>query len=555
MNRRRTRRLLTGIAGALVLLAGWLALGPAQLGGPASFAVIVGSSMEPQLHRGDLAVVRAGSEPQPGDVVLYQSAELGAQVLHRVLRTEGDRFVLKGDNNDFVDDARPTDSEIVGELWFSIPKVGRVTEWIREPTHAALLVGFASLFALGGFGTRRRRSASEAPAPAGGRRPLQPEPLLVGAAVAALVCLLLALVSFTRAGTHSETVPQAFVQQGKLDYSASVDRNQVYSDGRVETGDPIFLRLVPRLRFSFRYSLESEQLEAAEGRIGLQARLADGRGWERLFTLAAPRSFTGATTTVAGTLDLRRVQALIEEVGSLTGSAQSAYSLTILPVVAVRGIRSGAPLETTFAPSVGFDLGDLRLQPDLERGAEGVSPFAPREVGTGTQDVASTISLAALDLPVKTGRALSLIGLVASLLVGLLAFGTLRKREDGDEPARIEGRYSHLLLSVSSRSQPLGRVIELTDIESLVQLAEHHGRMILHLSENGVHTYVVEEGGSVYRYRSGAAPSEDAPPNEATPLEATPLEQAPAVEDNGVPAPRLRRRRLRPASRKEAPRR
>jgi len=543
-------RLLAGTAGALALLAGWLTLGPAQLGGPASFAVVVGTSMEPQLHRGDLAVVRAGSKPQAGDIVLYESAELGANVLHRVLRAEGDRYVLKGDNNDFLDDARPTDSEIVGELWFSIPDVGRVTEWIRRPTHAAFLVGFTTLLALGGFGTRRRRSGPEAPVVAHGRHPLQPEPLLIGAAVATLLCLLLALVSFTRAGTHVETVPQAFVQQGKLDYSASVARNQVYSDGRVETGDPIFLRLVPRLRFSFRYALESDQPVAGGGRVLLRARLADGRGWERLFTLAAPRAFTGATATVAGTLDLKRVQALIEEVGRLTGSAQSAYSLTILPVVAFRGTRSGAPLDTTFAPSVGFDLGDLRLQPDLEGGAEGVSPFAPREAGTGTQDVASTISLGTLDLPVNTGRALSLIGLVASLLVGLLAFGTLRKRQDGDEPARIAGRYSHLLLSVASRSQPLGRVIELADIESLVRLAEHHGRMILDLSEDGAHTYVVEEGGSVYRYRPGEAPSEDPPPNEARPLE-----EAPAVEDNGAPAPRLRRRRLRPASRKEAPRR
>ena len=36
-----------------------------------------------------------------GDVVLYDSRELGTKVLHRIVRIEGGRFVLKGDNNSF----------------------------------------------------------------------------------------------------------------------------------------------------------------------------------------------------------------------------------------------------------------------------------------------------------------------------------------------------------------------------------------------------------------------------------------------------------------------
>ena len=88
--------------------------------------------MEPKLHRGDLAVVRERSTYRVGDVVLYDSRELGSKVLHRIVRVERGRFVLKGDNNSFLDAERPTEEQIVGTLWVTAPAVGRATEWLRR---------------------------------------------------------------------------------------------------------------------------------------------------------------------------------------------------------------------------------------------------------------------------------------------------------------------------------------------------------------------------------------------------------------------------------------
>ena len=165
MKRRSLTRVLAGALGLLLLAAGWLFLGPTQLGGSTSYAVIVGTSMEPMLHRGDLAVIREESTYRAGDVVLYEAAELGSNVLHRIVRVQDGRFVLKGDNNDFLDSEQPTEEQIVGKLWLSAPQVGRVTGWLNEPSHAALLVGLATLLALaGGAGAgaaRRRRSAGQ----------------------------------------------------------------------------------------------------------------------------------------------------------------------------------------------------------------------------------------------------------------------------------------------------------------------------------------------------------------------------------------------------------
>ena len=517
MKRRSLTRVLAGALGLLVLAAGWLFFGPTQVGGTTSYAVIVGSSMEPMLHRGDLAVIREESTYRAGDVVLYDSPELGSNVLHRIVRVQNGRFVLKGDNNDFLDSDQPAEAQIVGKLWLSAPQVGRVTEWLRAPLHAALLVGLATLLALGGGvgvgAARRRRGGAGGPAPpersarTAAAASGDPLPWLGALGVAAVLFAVLAVLSFTRPVTVTEPVAEAYVHQGRFEYSASVAKSEVYPDGRVTTGEPIFLRLVPRLRVSFGYQLQAGQPVDANGHVQLDARLSDGRGWERLVQLAPERSFRGDQVSVDGTIDLRAIEALVEEMRRLTGSSQSAYTLTVLPQITVTGRAGRDPIDATFAPALPFDLGDLRLQPNLQESGEGVGPFAPREAGGGTRVAAGQLELGALSLPVRTARRLSLIGFVTSLLLGALALAALLQRYRGEEHERITARYGHLLLPVVTRSQEWARVTELADMESLVRLAQHHDRIILHVVDGHEHAYLVEDDGSVYRYRTGGSPA------------------------------------------------
>ena len=96
----------TAVVAVVLLLGAWLLFAPAELGGATRYVVADGVSMEPGLSRGDLVLVRAGGEPSRGDVVLYRDPELDVQVLHRVTDLEDGRLVLKGDANDFLDDAR-----------------------------------------------------------------------------------------------------------------------------------------------------------------------------------------------------------------------------------------------------------------------------------------------------------------------------------------------------------------------------------------------------------------------------------------------------------------
>jgi signal peptidase I len=138
----------------VICVGGWLLLAPPELGGAMRYAVVEGASMEPGLQRGDLVLVRGGHEPGVGDVVLYRDPALGVRVLHRVIRVEDGRLVIQGDANDFVDDARPLPSEVIGSLWFSVPRAGSALLWLQAPLHAALLAFALTLVALGGGSAR-----------------------------------------------------------------------------------------------------------------------------------------------------------------------------------------------------------------------------------------------------------------------------------------------------------------------------------------------------------------------------------------------------------------
>src|SRR3972149_1946570 len=97
-----------GSVGLALSLLLWVLARPAQFGGSLSYVAVAGSSMEPLLHGGDLAVLRRASDYQVGDVAAYRNQDLGQVVLHRIVGQEGDKYTLKGDNNSWLDSYEPT---------------------------------------------------------------------------------------------------------------------------------------------------------------------------------------------------------------------------------------------------------------------------------------------------------------------------------------------------------------------------------------------------------------------------------------------------------------
>jgi signal peptidase len=149
------RRLLRACASALglTLLLVWASLLCAQfVGGPVSYVLVSGTSMEPLLHTGDLAVVVRRDSYAVGDVVAYRVPEgdvgAGALVIHRIVDRTRDGFVYRGDNRSGVDLWEPTDKEIVGSLWFYAPHAGLALQMLRAPIVLGVLAALLAFVAV-----------------------------------------------------------------------------------------------------------------------------------------------------------------------------------------------------------------------------------------------------------------------------------------------------------------------------------------------------------------------------------------------------------------------
>jgi signal peptidase I len=115
-----------------LILLGWIFLAPSSLAGSTDYLVVHGTSMEPSVRQGDVVITRAGSNYKVGDVVAYGS-DLGVIILHRIVGRNGDRYVLKGDNNTFTDRFTPQDSEVLGRAVLTIPSGGQAFSALSSP--------------------------------------------------------------------------------------------------------------------------------------------------------------------------------------------------------------------------------------------------------------------------------------------------------------------------------------------------------------------------------------------------------------------------------------
>jgi signal peptidase len=143
-----------------VHLAAWAALlWPQALGGNISYVMVVGSSMEPGLHTGDLVAVRKADHYEVGDVIAFRVPEgqpgAGATVIHRITGgTATAGYVTRGDNRDGADQWRPRPSDVVGQRWLLVPGAGWVIAGLQSPLPLATLAGLLVAWVVFGIGRR-----------------------------------------------------------------------------------------------------------------------------------------------------------------------------------------------------------------------------------------------------------------------------------------------------------------------------------------------------------------------------------------------------------------
>lgn len=514
-----TRMAAAVVAAAATVASGlgFVLVAPTSLGGTAHWVVTTGNSMEPGIHAGDLVIARPESGYRIGDVVAYPSDTLGGTVvLHRIIGHSPGGLVTRGDNNDWIDPDRPRSSQILGEMWLHIPGGGRMVSVFANPyLILALMVGMVAL-TVGGVAARRSRRRRGAPTKGARRRTAVSGPRGRGggvvlppvtqwAAMAALVFAGVAVFAFAQPLTTRGEADVDFLNSADLGYTARVQTPGVYASNRVQTGDPVFLSLAPKIETSMHYRLQATASEVS-GTVQAVARISAGNGWEHTTTLTEPQGFTGPQVKQTTTVDFIELRRAAQAAEQAAGTTFGAYTVNISYDIEVNGSINGLPVETSYQPKLSFSLDPAQAVPlaettqDIDAADGLVHTSEPGQLTKATV-TENTIGLGGRAVPVRWLRT---GGIALAVLTGAVAALSLTR----GRRARHTGLESlHARLVAASNIELASRpVVDLDDAASLARLAEHHDTAVIYVPGPQGDLYHVIVDDTLYRYARPAPP-------------------------------------------------
>ena len=141
-------RAFASVIVTVALVGAWfIFLRPTFLGGPTSYVLVSGQSMEPTLHDGDFVIARHQASYRKGDIAVYRvpagDPGAGNLVIHRIIGGSAeDGYLLQGDNRTTPDLWRPRPSDMAGSLLMTVPRVGRLVPYLRSPFIVAAFTGY-----------------------------------------------------------------------------------------------------------------------------------------------------------------------------------------------------------------------------------------------------------------------------------------------------------------------------------------------------------------------------------------------------------------------------
>ena len=505
----------------------WLVFAPRQAGGSASYVIVIGNSMEPRFHIGDLVIAHTQAAYQVGDAVVYRNRELGSFVFHRIIAEETGTFTLQGDNNSWIDTYQPARVEVIGKLWLHIPQGGTYIQKLRNPFVAATAAGtLAGFLALGLFqgkpGGKKRmanKSISEQFASIGqkikswftvsGRSGEAPQPIqgsflegwFFALGTLAIASLIAGIIAFSRPASHLVTDDVPFEHVGFFSYTSPAPQG-VYDSNTIQSGDPIFPRITCAVDVSFQYTFLAQGSGTIAGSHQLTATIFEPvSGWRRSVPLEEVVSFSSNAFGATAKLNLCQMEKLTQSMEDGTDFHPGSYILTVSPKIQVTGDVSGLSLESAFDPSLSFYYDRVHfylIQEDAETNP--LNPTASGAIG-GQRQAANTVLLFGAELAVPAMRWFAVIGLAGSL-AGLFLLGArVQSLSRRDPNAYIRARYESLLVDVrESGMADRVHAVDVASVEDLAKLAEKFNTIVLHTEVNGSHLYTVRAEGTVYRF-------------------------------------------------------
>jgi signal peptidase I len=513
---------LIGAAALALVGVALLFLWPAALGGPTTYVVTHGVSMEPNFHTDDLAILRSSSSYEVGDVAGYHGTTVHTLVMHRIVGTAGDSFTFKGDNNSWIDPDHPTANAMVGRLWLRIPQGGK---YLRA-AHSPWLVGAIGLIVLTltTEKTRRRRARGRRQAAAAGARrakapveaarsrkargpvlaPAQRRQIAAGALAVAVAAAAVAAFAFVTPATKTSSSTVTVTHTPTFSYAATMSAGVTYPDGAAQTGQPLYTALLRRLTVTVRDSVAaSDGSNAGRPAASIDVTLENASGWSTTVTSvpSAPVPADGITVPI----DVPALTGKLAAVARETGAAGSDGTVTIRAHLTSTGVVASRPTTAVSDASYALAVSSLQVRPAVLPAAAAPAPAAgatdaatPAKTTSVTVPIAvpRTWSLAKVTVPVRSVRLPSAGLALAALVVALCCGAASRGREHPAVGAlavigarRVD--VAELSLAAS--------VVDVTSVEALVRVADRYDRLILCQLAPGGSTFVVNDDGTSYR--------------------------------------------------------
>ncbi|MDX9865162.1 MAG: signal peptidase I [Anaerolineaceae bacterium] len=505
---------LRAAIGVVIMALAWVLLVPMQMGGQTSYVIVDGNSMEPVFYKGDLVLLRSQPEYEVRDIVTYKHPNIGT-VIHRIIGRDLDRYLLQGDNNDWVDPYEPRRADLTGKYWFHLPGAGKILLAFRQPWILALIAGLSTVvIGMSMFESDEAQTTAIS-------KPKKKQSFFhslfttMGELLAdwkdnfwlviyllAAGGILLGAFAFTRPATRKISDETLYQQTGFFTYSGSAT-DKVYDSRKIESGDPIFPVLGCTVNFTFDYGLHTPKPFSGGGSYVINAEVRDTSGWHRIIPISASTPFEGSSFHTNQVLDVCAAQDLIDIKQEATGAAQSSYYLSLIPAVTVNGVVDGQILEDSFAPALEFVIAPQQVYLNQNFG-ENQDPFKPGTLGILSRDkiVPNVINIFQYPLPIPAARVIAIVCLALAATGAGLAIFVFKEAESSDERLWARLQIGEHMLSVST--SPFGkndRVVDLDNLGELVQLVERYGGAVLFHKDPPYVNYYVRDNGVVYRCR------------------------------------------------------
>lgn len=451
--------------------------------------------MHDHYQQNDLILVRPKQAYQIGDAVLYRNPQLG-QVFHRIIGKVSEGFFMKGDNNTWVDSFLPSDEDIYGSIWIHIPNAGTIVKFLRTPFIFSTILTASILILIQVWKSSTNRATRIiCPTDVGHARKFRMNYKLTDLLYLSLISLLcfsiLAFFAFQEPIEHEIPDNLNYTNRGQFDYFA-VTTGDVYQEGFLASGDPVFRLLTDSVNILFHYELSADQTGEIHGTNRMVAEISDATGWKYPIELLPTTTFTGNEFTLQSTLELNQLQEIIDKLETQTGIHNAAYTLNILPEVHIEGALQERPFTSDFTPQVAFVIDDLTMR--IIKNEESVQdPLLSTQMGIiqDTKIESNTISFFGIELNVLLARMIAGYGIFFSLVMLFWTFRRYKKLQDLDEITRIKLQYGLTFIDVREGYFLSKNIIEVENLQELALIASQDQSMIYHHISDDYHHYYV----------------------------------------------------------------